>query len=78
MLAQGLYHRLFDQSCIHVVPFPVLVFLLGRWRRWRFLFDEIFPVEWTRGVQLQPRGYAFEIEHVVFVAGEADDERVFI
>lgn len=67
------------QSCIHVIP---LFFLfLSRWRRDRrrlLLLHEIFPVERARGVQLQPGGDAFEVEHVVLVAGEADDEGVLV
>lgn len=58
------------QSCIHVIPFPVLLFILG-WRWWwrrRLLFDEIFSVQRACGVQLQPGRYTLQVEHVVFVA----------
>ena len=64
-------------SRIHVVPLPVF-FLVWRRRRRRFLLDQIFPVQRAGGVQLQPGGDAFQIEHVGFVAREADDEGVFV
>lgn len=65
-------------SCIHIIPLPILLLLLLRRRRWCLLLDQIFPVERTCRMQLQPGRYTLEIEHVIFVAREADDEWIFI
>lgn len=67
----------FRQSCIHVVPLPIFFLVLGWWRR-LFLLYQIFPVQGTCSVQLQPGCYAFQIEHVVSVAWETHDERILI
>lgn len=75
MLAQKIHSaKNFHHSRIHVVIFSIFLFILGRrWRRRFLLFHEIFPVQRARGVQFEPGRYAFEVEHVVLVAGEADD-----
>lgn len=57
---------------IHVVPLSVFFLVLWWWRR-LFLLDEIFPVQGTCGVQFQPWCYAFQIEHVILVAWQAND-----
>lgn len=58
-------------SCVHIIPLFLLFFpsWWGRDRRRLLLLHEIFPVERARGVQFQPGGYAFQVEHVVLVAG---------
>lgn len=72
-----------SMSRVHVVPLFLLFFSFPSWwgrnrRRRLLLLHEIFPVERARGVQLQPWRDAFQVEQVVLVAGQTDDEGVFV
>ena len=54
------------QSRIHVVPLAIFFLVLGWCGRFLLLY-EIFPIQGTCSVQLQPGSYAFQVEHVVLV-----------
>lgn len=47
---------------VHIIKFLLIV-----WRRRSLLFHQLPSVKRTCGIELQPRLYAFEIEHVVGV-----------
>lgn len=63
---------------IHVVILSILLLLLHDILHNLLLLLQIHPVQRTRGVQLQPRLYTLQIEHMRLVTRQPHDERVLV
>jgi hypothetical protein len=51
---------------VHIVIFSVVI-VLGWWR-WLLLLQQLFAIEWARGVEFEPRTDAVQVEPMVLVA----------
>lgn len=64
--------------CIETFELVLLfiVILHSSWRRLRL--REVGPAERACGVDFEPRPYAVQVEHMLIMAGQTNNERVFV